>query len=349
MGVSCAATATGARCWFVSALLASMAFAGCGPGEPEEPGRSMYPNTLHPLGGLDAAADGAALLPPGAGGATLGGAAWPMANDAGLGQPPGAGGPSDAATARPCNRDVMQVMVDRFFLALKAHDTSSLPYAAGAKFTENGRQLQLGEGIWRSAGAEKFKHTAYDVETCNTVTEAVIAEGTQDIPLGVRLKFEPPAPGTTASPSQEILEIEVIAARPGSYVTPSDTLALAASGGEMWEQLVTASQRASRAQLEKIVDDYFVHYPAGACYFAPHCVRFENGFSPGACSLGLSCAAGTGQGGPPRLKVIDPEAGIAVGFVMFGNAYTNFHMFRVRGGQVQALHAILASASSPGW
>jgi hypothetical protein len=328
-------------------LVLSLAFAACEEEEPQDSGRAMIPSNLNPTAGLDSGVANGAIL-PGAGGGTLGGAVWPIGNDAAVGAlPDGAVGPS---TTRRCNRDVLGLMIDRFFLALKAHDTSSMPFAPGVKFTENGQLLKLGEGIWKTAGATQFKHTAYDVETCNTVTEAVITENTELVPFGVRLRFEPPAPGTTASGSQQILEVETIVVRAGTYLTPSDPVAIAASAGEMWEQLVPTSQRATRAQLEQIVDDYFVHFPAGACHFAPQCLRFENGFSPGTCSVGLSCApAGAGQNARPRLKVIDVEAGIAIGFVMFANSYTDFHMFRVRGGQVQGLHAILAAAPAPGW
>jgi hypothetical protein len=55
------------------------------------------------------------------------------------------------------------------------------------------------------------------------------------------------------------------------------------------------------------------------------------------------------MGMTPRLFVIDVEAGIAAGFVMFAGSYTDFHMFKVSGGQVRGVHAILASATSSGW
>jgi hypothetical protein len=291
-------------------------------------------------GGLGASFDAATALPSVPGGGTTGGSA-PVQD---------AAAPRDAATTRPCNRDILGHMIERFFLALKAHDTSSMPFAPNVKFTENGRLLKLGEGIWKTAGASTFMHTAYDIETCNTVTEAVITENMVDVPIGVRLKFEPPAAGSTASGSQQILEVETIVVRAGAYPMPSDTAAIAASASEMWEALIPASQRHTRAQLEQVVDDYFVYYPAGGCYFAPQCLRFENGFSPGGCSVGLSCATpGTpGRNARPRLTVIDPEAGIAVGFGASANL-TAFHMFRVRGGQVLGLHAILAAATGSGW
>jgi hypothetical protein len=50
----------------------------------------------------------------------------------------------------------------------------------------------------------------------------------------------------------------------------------------------------------------------------------------------------------PRVLLGDPETGIGVGMTMFmGN--TDMHMFKMVGGQVQAVHAILGAATSSGW
>jgi hypothetical protein len=49
------------------------------------------------------------------------------------------------------------------------------------------------------------------------------------------------------------------------------------------------------------------------------------------------------------VDVLDVEAGIAVGFVMFAGAYTDFHMLKLRDGKVEGVHACLASATSSGW
>jgi hypothetical protein len=134
-----AAPAAAAHRWISIALLLSFSLAACEEGEQQA-------GNLNSTGGLDAAADSAILLPPGTGGGTLGGAVWPIGNDAAVGLLPDSS--VAAPTTRPCNRDVLGVMIDRLFLALKAHDTSSMPFAPAVKFTENGRVLKLGEGIW---------------------------------------------------------------------------------------------------------------------------------------------------------------------------------------------------------
>jgi hypothetical protein len=115
--------------------------------------------------------------------------------------------------------------------------------------------------------------------------------------------------------------------------------------------IVPEADRSTREDLIRRVDEYFSRFPAGACDFASDCVRVENGFSPGGCALGLSCStSGGGSGGmDTRTHVIDVEAGIAVGFVMFAGSYTDFHMFKVYAGEVHGVHAVLASADQSGW
>jgi hypothetical protein len=243
-----------------------------------------------------------------------------------------------------CTRELLSATVDAYFTAIAAHDSSSLPLADKVKFTENGKMLQLTDGAWKTAGKVKFKHSALDTELCTSVTESVLPDGSTDIPYGLRLKLE----------NQKLTEIESIAVRSGDYFTKSDTMAITAQGSADWEMILPAAQQPTRDALSAIVDKYFTQFPAGACNFASDCKRLENGFSPGSCTAGLSCSMsmgmGTGSMGmKTRLVVLDVETGVAVGFVMFAGSYTDFHMFRVRDGQVHAVHAILAKASSSGW
>ena len=51
----------------------------------------------------------------------------------------------------------------------------------------------------------------------------------------------------------------------------------------------------------------------------------------------------------PRLIVVDVEAGLAAGFVMFMDQYTDFHLIKLSGGEVHGVHTILGSAGSSGW
>ena len=99
------------------------------------------------------------------------------------------------------------------------------------------------------------------------------------------------------------------------------------------------------------IDKYFRIFPRGVCNTTSACRRLENGGGNFVCSNGGSCDSGqpTGNAGmTPRSILADVETGIGVGFTMFmGN--TDMHMFKMYGGQVHAVHAILGGASSSGW
>lgn len=51
------------------------------------------------------------------------------------------------------SRAELNGFVDRYLEALVAHDPSRLPLAPGAKFTENGQRLELGDGLWNTISA----------------------------------------------------------------------------------------------------------------------------------------------------------------------------------------------------
>jgi hypothetical protein len=59
---------------------------------------------------------------------------------------------------------------------------------------------------------------------------------------------------------------------------------------------------------------------------------------------------GTGKPAiPSHIIFADVETGIGIGFAHFLGANADMHMFKMAGGQVQAVHAVLAAAASTGW
>jgi len=266
---------------------------------------------------------------------------------------PGSGGTggtggSGGSGATACTRELLRSTITATFTALAAHSSSTLPLAANVKFTENGKVMAPGEGLWRTAGAVKYSQSALDVEICSSATHAVVPEGNMDIPVALRLKLQ----------NQMITEIETIAVRPGDYKLSGQTFAsntgaiIAANNTVMWETAPAADQRNTRAELIAWIDKYFRMFPRGVCNTVSSCRRLENGYGTFNCTDGgTSCAAGQPTGTPamnPRILLADPDTGIGVGMTMFmGN--TDMHMFKMYGGQVYAVHAILGGATSSGW
>ena len=260
-----------------------------------------------------------------------------------------ADGGSAGGGAGGCTRELLQSTIDQYFKALAAHNPMMLPLADNVKFTEDGMMMPLGMGgMWMTAGMMKYEHSALDVETCSTVSEAVVPDGTRDIPYGLRLKLV----------GGKITEIETIAVQAGDYKVfgsdfPSNTGAISRSATVVkWADPVPEGMRNTRAEIEKWLNKYFRSFPAGGCNLASNCQRLENGGGNFECSAALSCGtaepSATGGTLRPRLFVIDVERGIGVGFVMF-MGHTDFHMIKMYGGQIYAVHAILAAAMNPGW
>jgi hypothetical protein len=259
----------------------------------------------------------------------------------------GAGGTGGSGGATACTRELLRNTITAYFTALAAHSATTLPVASNVKFTENGRVMTLGDGLWRTAGAVKYSQSALDVETCGSGTHAVVPDGTMDIPVALRLKLV----------NQQITEIETIAVRPGDYMLSGQTFAsnpaaiISANSTIMWETAVPTAQRNTRAELIAWIDKYFREFPMGVCNTVSSCRRLENGYGNFVCTSGASCVAGAPMGTPamtPRALMADPETGIGVGMTMFmGN--TDMHMFKMYGGQVYAVHAILGGATSSGW
>src|ERR1700734_3338258 len=59
-----------------------------------------------------------------------------------------------ARAAAPCDRACLEGFVDHYLDALLAHDPSLVPLAPGVRYTEDGQQLAIGDGLWRTMHAK---------------------------------------------------------------------------------------------------------------------------------------------------------------------------------------------------
>ena len=287
---------------------------------------------------------------PSTGGSSAGGPS------AGVGGIPAAGGSSGGSTggsggadSMECTRELLKTTIAAYFKALESHDPAGLPLADDVKFTENGKASKIVDApLWKTAGAMKHVHSALDTESCNSASQAVVPDGTTDIPLALRIKLA----------AGKITEIETIAVRAGDYKVSgsnfnSNTQAIIDAAKTVeWETAVPMDMRNTREELTSWMNKYFRMFPRGVCNVVSSCKRLENGGGNFDCGSGASCASG--QPGPnddeldPRLILADVETGIGVGFTMF-QENTDMHMFKMRGGMVYGVQAILGAAGSSGW
>jgi len=257
------------------------------------------------------------------------------------------GTPSDE-----CTRELLDGLLDDYFVALEAGDPSSLPLAETVKFTENAEEVEIGTtDFWMNAGATAYSQRVLDVEACSVGAQAVVPENGMDLPIVVRLKVE----------SGEIVEVETIVVRPGDYTAsfavdsnPAAIIDIADDIG--WHEELPLESRASREELISWIDKYFRAFPSGVCDVTSACRRLENGGGNFSCGAGASCTAGDpGPGGTftPRVILADEERGVAIGFTIFDfmtTGHLDAHMIKMANGQVHAVQAMLRNTNGQsGW
>ena len=249
----------------------------------------------------------------------------------------------NTAVLADCSREGLKTNVEQYFSALAKHDTSAVPLAGNVRFTENGHELETGEGFWQSAGAVQFSRDVLDIGICGSVTQAVIEENGRNILFGVRLQL---------NDQQQISEIEHIIAREEEFAfTPDNVLN---SGWQDWERSLENPQRTSRAAMRAAANDYFDMFAADPDVSAPFafpCHRWENGFHTTARNGNCSPTGLVIIHGERRVPVIDRETGVAVAFVHFARNLPDMHMFKFRSGQIELVQAVIGKggAGIMGW
>lgn len=59
-----------------------------------------------------------------------------------------------AMAATTCDRACLEGFVDRYLDAVLAHNPALVPLAPGVRYTEDGQQLAIGDGLWRTMHAK---------------------------------------------------------------------------------------------------------------------------------------------------------------------------------------------------
>jgi hypothetical protein len=265
----------------------------------------------------------------------------------------GAGTTANAASG--CERKDLKGITDKYFEALVAHNPSALPLDAKVRYTENGKEMQVGKGIWETAAKVLLKRGLVDTERCGTHTQAVIEETGRPILFGTRLQFQ----------NGKITEIE-------SYIAREKEFAFELPGGgaksvlqtkdQDWESIVPKNERSSRQDLIAAANNYFEMFsndPKVFTPFASPCHRWENGFQTTKGGMFQGKEMPVGDCSPkglvisnhgPRRFLVDTEQNVVVAYVLFASGLPDFHMFRMRNGKVDIIQAVIGAGSKEiGW
>lgn len=182
-----------------------------------------------------------------------------------------------AAQAADCDRACLNAVAEQYLRAIVAHDRAKAPFAANARYTENGVELPLPDGLWRtldSIGA--YRLVVADEQEGAVGFFAKAVENGGPVLLATRLKIV----------NRQITEAEGVAARlkatiAGEADGPPRVDKLGDAPRKQFLTTLPPGQRRTREQLAEIVNRYFTgidnntgdHPPP----FAADCLRLENG------------------------------------------------------------------------
>jgi hypothetical protein len=116
--------------------------------------------------------------------------------------------PTKAEQATLCDRACLEGFADQYLAALVAHNASQPPLNANARYTENGQDLKMNNGMWQVATALGSKKLYFSHPPSGQVGARTIVEenGRKEI-LITRLKIE----------NQKISVIEVPCGMPSGW------------------------------------------------------------------------------------------------------------------------------------
>jgi hypothetical protein len=257
--------------------------------------------------------------------------------------------------ARDCDRACLNAIAEQYLAALQAHDPVRAPLAPGARYTENGSELPLPDGLWRTVGkVESYRLFVTDAPRGAVGFFVKAQENGSPVLVATRLQVL----------AQQITEIESIATRLGNTVGggPSVLGREDQLGESPRKQFVTAlppAARRTREQLAAIVNSYFTGIENNTGEkpppFADDCLRLENGtqtnsrpVAPGAepGPLNFSCKEAFGLGyyredtrlRNRRVLAVDEERGLVYAGVFFDHDAA-LRTYRLKNGKTVSVHS----------
>jgi hypothetical protein len=183
--------------------------------------------------------------------------------------------PSSAAQPASCNRACLEGFVERYLDAVTENRPDKVALAPGARFTEDGQQLVIGDGLWNTMRAKgPYRLFATDVPAGQVTVLATIEEDNRDPAKGtgallaLRLKVK----------HLQITEIEQIVVRDEKAAERVNALG---KPHGIYLETVPEAERMSRADLIATSNKYFSGMQQndgkGDYPFASDCNRLENG------------------------------------------------------------------------
>jgi hypothetical protein len=165
-------------------------------------------------------------------------------------------------------REQLEGQIDRYLEALSAQDPSRLSLTPACRFTENGEELALGQGLWLSATAREPGGQYFaDPEAGHVAFFGAVAESDTKVLVCLRLKVE----------DGQIAEIETTRVPHGAFMFEPESVC---SARPAFVAALAPSQRRTRGEMVRIANLYFegIEQNNGDIIpLAPDVFRIENG------------------------------------------------------------------------
>jgi hypothetical protein len=247
--------------------------------------------------------------------------------------------------------------------AMVKHSPKGLPVAKNLKFTEDCKEMKLGEGEWKAiTGLTDYRRDILDVHQGVAVSFLIIQENDSKVLFSLRLKIQ----------KKKIAEVETMAVH-GQKEGMLFNLDNLKTASKMMLSVPEKAQLNSREDMIKAA----LTYPAGLKIgsfvkvdspMAPDAYRFENGqlmAGPG-CTFFAGCDNMKTQRIPmlsgitQRVIAVDEELGVVAVRMNFGpgslfqgkGELDVWHSFKIYGGQIRAAEAYcrqMPPATKSGW
>jgi len=280
--------------------------------------------------------------------------------------------PAAPAAAQPktsaavCDRACLLGILSDTLDTLPKHDPSHLPVAANIRVTENGQELKLGDGIWKTVQSFSYRQSFVDPSTGQAGFMGVIEEdATGKATFALRLKVV----------NRKIAEVETLVARKGAHPMFAPENLVTVKG--IWDTQVPPDERSSRSAMIAAVDSYFeaveIHKPE-IIPFHPSCNRTENGMQttnnpprmPLDCRDSIAGLTYINHARDRRYPIVDQARGLVFAIMQFdipGNLASTpptadkqiqeqlrerrsvliFELFKVESGRIREIQAFMTN------
>ncbi len=255
---------------------------------------------------------------------------------------------TSSAPSADNTRQSLTDITNQYLDSLVQNDPTKLPVSNNVRFTENGNEKKLGEGLWQTATDITYRQYFVDPDAHQVLFFGVVDEDGKLANLMVRLKVT----------DQKIDEIETIVCRKGqsSVASPESMV----TPNPIYDEIVPESERTSGHEMIAIANSYLVgleQHSSENVPIDPACNRIENGVqttnNPVNKLFGMDTASQLkmftyiDKVRDRRYLITDEEHGLVGGIFIFDCPETRSillaEVFKVVNGKIRQIEALMVN------